>query len=129
MAINVERANAYFKESSTLGDVWAEYTAAQKSAAVTQAKRELSRALGQPVNENEPEYRLGDRVRVEYAVYEQALYTLMRDAQPKGSGAATPSLEPDEVKPTVVTSTGKGQWSQRALAWLGALQTVTRLGS
>ena len=107
MAINVDGADAYFS-SRTSGDDWAAYSATQRKAAIEQAKRDFSRALGRPM-------------RDEYAVYEQALYTLLRDATQKGAVSRTPSLNPDEHKePRTVHSTGYGKWSSEALAWLGA---------
>jgi len=61
----------------------------------------------------------------EYAVYEQAIYTLLRDANPSGTGADIPSLEPDEKQDRQYTlGTGRGKWSEEALAWLGASNRV-----
>lgn len=118
--INVDNADAYFS-SRTMGKTWAEYSPEQRKAAIENAKRDLARALGRPMREDEPQYRYGDQTRDEYAVYEQALYTLLRDALPDGGGSDIPSLEPDEKKDRRQTlSTGKAKWSEEALAWLGA---------
>ena len=120
MAIDVNGADTYFS-SRTSGDDWAAYSVAQRKAAIEQAKRDFSRALGRPMREDEAQYRYGDRTRDEYAVYEQVLYTLLRDATQKGAVSRTPSLNPDEHKePRHVHSTGYGKWSSEALAWLGA---------
>ena len=120
MAINVDGADAYFS-TRTSGDDWLSYSASQRKGAIEQAKRDFSRALGRPMREDEAQYRYGDRTRDEYAVYEQALYTLVRDAPQKGAISRTPSLNPDEAKePRQVHSTGYGKWSSEALAWLGA---------
>lgn len=119
--IDVNGADAYFS-ARTSGDDWAAYSADQRKAAIEQAKRDFSRALGRAMDENEPQYRYGDRRRDEFAVYEQALYTLLRDAVQRGAGLSpVPSLNPDEeLAPRRVHSTGCGKWSYEALAWLGA---------
>ena len=119
MNITVERAREYFK-TRTAGDAWEEYSTRQKEAAIAQARRDLSRALGRPVKDEEPEYKEGDQVREEYAVYEQALYTLLRDAAPKGgSGSSIPSLNQVEAQSKAHTlRTGQGKWSSEALSWL-----------
>jgi len=119
--INVDNADAYFS-ARTMGAAWMEFASDQRKAAIEQAKRDLSRALNRPMTEDEAQYVYGDQTRDEYAVYEQALYTLLRDAQPRGvTGSDIPSLSPDERQNTGYTlSSGKGKWSEEALAWLGA---------
>ena len=67
--ICLQNANAYLK-SRTLWDAWDEYSSDQKEMAITQARRDLSRALGRPMADDEPPYQEGDRRRDEYAVYE-----------------------------------------------------------
>ena len=68
-------------------------------------------------------------MREEYAAYEQAIYTLLRDAQPTGTGTAVPSLDQDDQRAPAHTLAGsKGQWSPRALAWLGKLSVIARRG-
>ena len=118
MNITLERACEYFKTRTT-GAAWAEYSADQKETAIAQARRDLARALGRPIRDDEPEYREGDQTRDEYAVYEQALYTLLRDAAPKLGNGVIPSLEPDEAQGRAGTlRTGQGRWSAEALSWL-----------
>ena len=119
MNITLERAREYFSTRTT-GEAWNEYSAEQKEIAIAQARRDLSRALGRPIKDDEPEYREGDQTRDEFAVYEQALYSLLRDARPKGgSGSAVPSLDQDETQSrTYSMRTGHGKWSMEALAWL-----------
>ncbi len=129
MAITAEGASEYFK-ATTFYDLWAQYSYEQKSAAVEMAKREFGRALGRPLREDEPQYRIGDRTREEFAAYEQALYSLMRDAQPKGGGSMVPSLDQDDQQAPAHTLGGsKNQFSTRALAWLGQPSVVTRMGA
>lgn len=126
--ITVGNANAYFK-GRTLCKNWNEYSGEQKEAAIQQARRDLSRALGRPINDDEPPYQEGDRKRDEYGVYEQAVYILLRDVSPEGGGDAVPTLDGDEVKTKNATlSTGGGKWSIEALAWLcDKLSVVTRM--
>ena len=82
MNITVERASQYFK-TRTAGASWSEYSTEQKEVAIAQARRDLAKALGRAMRDDEPEYREGDRTRDEYAVYEQALFSLLRDMNPK----------------------------------------------
>lgn len=127
--IDTKGAAQYFA-STTFSEKWAEYTTAQKEAAIEMAKREFARALGRPLKEDEPAYQYGDTTREEYAAYEQALFTLMRDTQPKGKGYSVPSLDQkDQRAPAHTLATSKGQWSPRALSWLGSIMVVSRLGS
>lgn len=117
--ICVDNADAYFA-SHPMGANWREYSAEQRTNAVEYAKRELSRALGRPMKEDEPQYQYGDRTRDEFAVYEQALYVLLRDCSPSASGVVMPSAEPDEAQPTAHTmAKGKDHFAAEALRWLG----------
>lgn len=122
--IDVNGADAYFA-TRTMGAAWKEFSAEQRKCAIEQAKRDLARALRRPMEEHEPQFRYGDVTRDEFAVYEQALFTLLRDVNPNGGGSDIPSIEPDEKKPSGYTlGTGKGKWSEEALAWLGASSRV-----
>lgn len=127
--INVANANAYFS-SRTVGKFWGEYSGEQKEAAITQARRDLARAIGRPMKDDEPPYTEGDKKRDEYAVYEQALFSLLRDVNPEGSGDSVPSLNGDETRTKLMSmSVGGGKWSIEALAWLcDKLSIVTKLG-
>lgn len=127
--IRIDNADAYFK-SHPMGAAWSEYSADRRKAAIEYAKRELSRALGRPLREDEPPYRYGDRTRDEYAVYEQALYVLLRDCQSDAAGVVMPSAEPDEAQPTAHTmATGKDHFAAEALRWLGgSVRVETVLG-
>ena len=118
MNITLDRAAEYFSKH-TSGDSWREYSSEQKESAIAQARRDLSRALGRPIRDDEPPYREGDRVRDEYAVYEQALYTLMRDVTPKGvSLSPVPALNQTEAERPYSRRTGSGKFSMDALSWL-----------
>ena len=121
-------AKTYFS-TRTMGSAWAEYSTEQRRTAIEQAKRDLSRALGRPMRENEPQYAYGDTTRDEYAVYEQALFSLLRDAMPNGSGGGDiPAPVSEDAQDAAYSlAKGKGKWSEEALAWLGArgrVQTV-----
>jgi len=127
--IGIDNANAYFK-SHPMGATWGEYSVEQRTTAIEYSKRELSRALGRALKEDEPQYRYGDRTRDEYAVYEQALYVLLRDCQPNSTGVVMPSSEPDEAQPTAHTmANGKDHFAAEALRWLGgSVRVETVLG-
>ena len=127
--IDARGATEYFK-ATTFAAKWAEYSDDQKKAAIEMAKREFARALGRPLREDEQPYHLGDAVREDFAAYEQALYTLLRDTEPNGGGSAVPSLDQDDRNAPAVTLGGsKGQWSPRALSWLGQIGVIARMGS
>ena len=128
MNITLQNANAYFK-SRTTGDLWEEYSGEQKQAAIQEARRDLSRALRRPIRDDESPYREGDSKRDEYAVYEQALFSLLKYAEPRGTGTAIPSLNGDETRPkTTRISVGGDKWSMDALAWLAdKMSVVTRI--
>ena len=128
--IVIDNADAYFK-AHPMSASWSEYTAEQRKTAIEYSKRELSRALGRALKEDEPQYRYGDRTRDEYAVYEQALYVLLRDCQPKTAGGVVmPAAEPDEAKPPAHTmANGKDHFAAEALRWLGgSVRVETVLG-
>ena len=122
--IDVNGADTFFS-TRTVGAAWEEFSADQRKCAIEQAKRDLARALGRAMREDEPQFRRGDRTRDEYAVYEQALYTLLRDANPSGTGADIPSIEPDERQGRRYSlAAGCGKWSEEAIAWLGVSSSV-----
>lgn len=123
--ISIDGANAYFASHSRRAD-WEGFSTDQRKAAVAQACRDFSRALGRPLRDDEPSYRLGDRRRDEFAAYEQALFALLRDAPAQGElQSPVPSLSPDEAaEPRRTLATGRGKWSAEALAWLGCRQVV-----
>ena len=112
--INVANANSYFK-GNVLLKVWEEYSGEQKSAALLQARRELSMLLGRPLRDDEPAYREGDRFRDEFAAYEQAAYLLIRDSLPEGGGEITPSLDEGKERPVPRAIGGR---AVEALKWL-----------
>lgn len=126
--ISVGNANNYFA-GRTVGKFWNEYTGEQKDAAIAQARRDLARALGRPMKDDEPPYVEGDKMRDEYAVYEQAVYTLLRDASPEGGGTSVPPLDGEEVRmKNASMAVGGGRWSIEALSWLcDKLSVVTKI--
>lgn len=118
MSITVERASQYFR-TRTAGASWNEYSTEQKELAIAQARRDLSKALGRPMRDDEPEYREGDRTRDEYAVYEQALFTMLRDMNPKIGSGIVPSLDQTKAQEQRITiGLARRRWSEEALSWL-----------
>lgn len=119
MSITLDRAAEYFKKHVSR-DLWNEYSADQKERAILQARRDLSRALGRAIRDDEPPYREGDRTRDEFAVYEQAIYTLLREENPRGvAESPVPSLNQTEVPaPGRSRMSGYGKYAPEALSWL-----------
>lgn len=115
--ISVQGANTYF-EGHTLCRAWNEYSGAQKDHAIMRARRELAAELARPMRDDEPPYKEGDPMRDEYAVYEQAVYLLMRDEHPEGGVAAQPVLDAEGTG-TLVPKDHCGRWSRDATRWLG----------
>lgn len=75
MAIDVDGANTYFARGShVMANVWGQFRAELKTAAIAQAKRFLARSLGREVDEDASE--ITDPTREDLATYEQALYLL-----------------------------------------------------
>ena len=120
--INLENANNYFQTRTVWAD-WSEYSTEQQTAAIAQAKRDLSRALGRPMQEDEPPYKDGDRTRDEYAVYEQALHALLMDTHPRGiEGDDVPAVDAPETETDprrIAAGPGYGKFSKEALLWIG----------
>ena len=121
--ITVDRANAYFA-TRTVGAKWNDYSMEQKTAALAQAERDLARALGRAMLDDEAAYAPGSPRCDAYAVYEQAVYSLLRDAQPRAAtGSDLPSLDPDEArKPAYTLARGFDWLSAEARRWLGIRQ-------
>ena len=122
--IDITGADAYFS-TRTLNRQWLDFAPAQRKTAIEQAKRDLSRALGRALKENESAYQYGDQTRDVFAAYEQALFTLLRDTHPQGTASDIPALEPDSQRaPKQTLSRGAEKWSEEALAWLGCSSRV-----
>lgn len=70
------------------------------------------------MREDEGPYAEGQRKRDEFAVYEQAIYSLMRGAQPEGKRAVVQPLDSAESVEKLKASPA-GKFSMEALSWLG----------
>ena len=121
--ITVDRANAYFR-TRTVGARWNEYATEQKEAALAQAERDLSRALGREMCDDESAYTPGVTRCDTYAIYEQAVYSLLRDVQPTApTKSDLPSLDQDTAKrPAYTLAKGRDWLSAEARRWLGIRQ-------
>lgn len=132
--IDVEGANKYFR-TRTVFEQWNEFSTEQQSGAIEQAKRDLSRELGRVMNENEQPYQMGQKRRDEYAVYEQAFYSLMIYSFPTGNDSTVVSPLPnDEENYQFENGAGRhlegyGKWSKEALLWLADRVTVETITS
>ena len=118
MAIDIRGAGEYFRghAKSTL---WPQYGAEQQAGAVAQAKRDLSRELGRPMDEDEPPYRNGERKRDEYAVYEQALHALEQVGVGNGGGSDVPALTGGGDAEQGGAAKSAAKFSPEAKRWLG----------
>ena len=77
MAIDYDGAQKYFAaKHHHKAAVWSGFNVNTRTGALMSARRILSRGLSRPLNEDEKPYTEGDRIREEYAVYEQALWML-----------------------------------------------------
>ena len=117
MAIDVSGAGAYFKHHAKR-TLWPQYSPEEQAGAIEQAKRDLSRELGRPMDEDEPPFQPGEQRRDEYAVYEQALHALEQVGVGNGRGSYVPVLtgsseaQPDASRPQT-------KFCPEALRWFG----------
>ena len=90
MATTIDKAGAdtYFGESNHIdSSLWLAFDDEQRTAAVTQADRILSRALGSAMTSEDVDADAS--YQPDYAVYEQALYMLIHShAVPNGEESA-----------------------------------------
>ena len=62
MAINLDGANAYFApENHSKAAIWTRYSVVQRTGAIAEAKRDLTRMLKRALDEDEAPFRPGDR--------------------------------------------------------------------
>lgn len=123
MSIDVTGANAYFRIGNHVkANVWNRFEPSHREGAVTAAIRLFSRELRRPINTAEPEYAEGDRIREEYAIYEQALWMLedtpIADAS-GGDAAAILRGKVDGLTAEQAYNHARGMFSPEALRWFG----------
>ena len=117
MPITIEGMGQYFRNHAKC-TLLPQYSVEQQTGAIEQAKRDLSRELGRPMDENEPPFQYGEQRRDEYAVYEQALHALEQIGVGNGSGSDVPVLtgsseaQPDKAK-------DHPKFCPEALRWFG----------
>lgn len=121
--IDLPGANLYFKFGRhQAADIWAGYSKGARMGAVESAKRTFSRALGRRLDENLPPYDYGQRLRDDFAVYEQALFLLQQTTQPNAVREADPVVADavnTERSDNVYDNSLVGIYSPEALRWLG----------
>jgi hypothetical protein len=94
-----------------------------RAAAFAQAKREIESAIGSAVPTTDS--ALGDRVRLDFACYELAIY-LMKCARGPGSGGAVPTMlgqtsgDPEAMEARL----DPNQWPSSVWRWLGGTPGV-----
>lgn len=82
MAINLTNADSYFT-GHVDGGTWADYSDARRTAAIAQAKRELSSVLGSALSETATTD--ADAIRHDVAAYEYAFLLLLNSATAKAA--------------------------------------------
>ena len=102
------------------GAVWTAAGATQGAAAIAHARRTLSRALARPLDDYETTYIEGDTEREEYAVYEQALWSIENGIVAGGDGATPlPVLSSSPDSPDSARQSDRQFFAPEALRWLG----------
>jgi len=128
MAITHANSVEYFK-GHRHGHIWTQAGTTAQQAALTQARRMLSRELGRALSDSEAAYAEGDAVRDEYAAYEQALWLIQTGVVANGEGSAPQAvLVADGSDPEQAARRDVRMWSPEALAWLGYRGAVTVRG-
>lgn len=119
MSISYAGSIDYF-QNHMLGDVWTKAGETVCESAIAQARRQLSRAMGRELQDDEDAYAEGDLNRDEYAVYEQALWLIVNGPIANGAGTAPVAmLVADGGNPENVRERDRRYFSPEALAWLG----------
>jgi len=117
--IDTSGATTYFK-AHLKGGTWSQASAIAKSAAISTARRILSRALGRAMSDTESTYVEGDLTRDEYAVYEQAIYLIENGAIANGDGTAPQPILTGSIEQPDTPRTGEtALYAPEALRWLG----------
>ena len=117
--IDTAGALTYFKTDNHLqGHRWASFSEAQQGAAIHQARRILSRILGDELDDAEAAYVEGDSYREEYAVYEQALWMLENSAFPNTQGTGPVYTAETPGTADNIRDSQKQYIAPEALRWL-----------
>ena len=119
MSIDYDAATIFFAAGHIRGNIWAGFTEPRQKAAITGARRILSRMLGRALSDTEVAYIEGDKTRDEYAAYEQALWMLENGpiANAEGSAAALLATQPKDKNK--VRKAKRALIAPEALNWLG----------
>lgn len=115
--IDLAGANTYFAPTNHINaPLWSAFTQDQKTAAIAQAKRQLSRHIQLDIEEEDTD---ADKwYQPDYAAYEQALHILLKsDAVPNGeqNGPKHISTQNDSEAPRASPA---GLIAPEALRWL-----------
>lgn len=119
MAITWNGTLSYFDaESHIRATVWQQFGERQQKAAIAQAKRQLSRAIDDDIEDEIID--TDDHVyRPDYAVYEQALWLLENGVIADADNAAPAALSSDPEQSDGARDSQRGLLSPEALRWLG----------
>lgn len=117
MSIDHDGAINYFTQHLR-AQVWNGFAAPQQIAAIAHAKRVLSRAIDDNIDDETID--TADYVyRPDYAVYEQALWMLENGVIANGEQSAPAFVASSAETPDNVRDTQKALLSPEAMRWLG----------
>lgn len=121
--LSLSAANTYFGEAAhVLSAAWAAATDNQKTAALTMATRQVTRAIGQAVAEMED----STSVKPAWSVFEQAVWLIMNSLSvPDGtkSGPAWATVDPSSGEARDVPQLGDSGLCAESEAWIsGAMR-------
>jgi len=129
--IDYTGAQAYFAMGNhPKAAIWSAFTPPERrKGAIAAARRVIARHLGHPLDDNEPPYQEGDDRRMDFAVYEQALWMLEGDQIADATGN-------DPVPVMMGRASAADQrfrfpfveFSPMTMRWLNGLPTVTTRG-
>lgn len=126
--IDANGAADYF-DGHLKADIWSNASETATDAAIVQARRILSRALGRAMCDTLAAYVEGETVRDDFAVYEQAIYLIENGAIANGQGSAPQPVLAGAVDRTDTMRAGALDiLAPEALRWLGYRGAVTVCG-
>ena len=119
--INHDGAQNYFASANHhKAAVWSKFNVKTRQGAIASARRVMARGLGRSLDDDEPPYKEGDRIREEYAVYEQALWMMENGQVADATGNdPVPVLTGRADVADAISRTPYTAFAPEALRWLG----------
>jgi len=128
--INFKNAQVYFASGSHhKAAVWSGFNPKTREGAIAAARRVIARGLGRALNDDERDYKEGDRIREEYAIYEQALWMMENGQVANATGSdPVPVLTGKAEAADTSARSPYGAFAPEALRWLGAASAAVVRG-